>query len=273
MPSSQRAFGSRRKSYASPSGETAQERARAGTNRRSRVDARRGAGRAFPRRAARAPRWSRSGSSVAGSPIRCRESVSRAETTPATMASRSPQSRRAAASAASRQSEPLHGMARNRIASRRGERRLRHRDRRRRTGSRSTTRSGPTSQKNARTDEERQKLPEMLSLWPFTGRVDRARHGQPRHRARPRLVREDRRPSRGEVVGRPLHVRRATRSPLFLAEFWKAIARFHRFVTFNGRSLRRPVPDAAQRGARHPVSRRTSSVTGTPSSPTPTCST
>lgn len=26
-------------------------------------------------------------------------------------------------------------------------------------------------QKNARTDEERAKMPEMLSLWPFTGRI------------------------------------------------------------------------------------------------------
>ena len=94
-------------------------------------------------------------------------------------------------------------------------------------------------QKNARTDEERERLPETLSLWPFTGKIivvamlnldsGRGRIWYEKNDGRAQETSSDR---RFTFVG--------DAEPVFLAEFWKAIARFHRFVTFNGRSFDGP---------------------------------
>ncbi|HSS43913.1 MAG TPA: ribonuclease H-like domain-containing protein [Thermoanaerobaculia bacterium] len=94
-------------------------------------------------------------------------------------------------------------------------------------------------QKNARTDEERQRLPEMLSLWPFTGRIVVLAMVNP-DTGRGRVWYEKADGRFEETSADGLFTFIGDTEPLFLAEFWKAIARFQRFVTFNGRSFDGP---------------------------------
>ena len=83
--------------------------------------------------------------------------------------------------------------------------------------------------KNARTDEERLKLPESLSLWPLTGRiVVLAMLNPDTGRGRVWYEKTDGRLEENSSDGLFTFVGDA--EPVFLAEFWKAIARFHRFV-------------------------------------------
>ncbi len=94
-------------------------------------------------------------------------------------------------------------------------------------------------QKNARTDEERQKLPEMLSLWPFTGRIVVLAMVNPdTGRGRVWYEKTDGRAEEESPDG--LFTFIGDTEPVFLAEFWKAIARFRHFVTFNGRCFDGP---------------------------------
>jgi hypothetical protein len=94
-------------------------------------------------------------------------------------------------------------------------------------------------QRNTRTDEEREKLPEMLSLWPFTGKIivvamfnPDTRRGRVWYERTEGRLEEKSSDGRFEFVGE--------RETVFLAEFWKAMRRFHRFVTFNGRGFDGP---------------------------------
>jgi uncharacterized protein YprB with RNaseH-like and TPR domain len=93
--------------------------------------------------------------------------------------------------------------------------------------------------RNARTEEERQKLPEMLSLWPLTGRIVVLAMVNPdTGRGRVWYEKTDGRLEEESADGLFTFV--GDSEPAFLAEFWKAIARFHRFITFNGRSFDGP---------------------------------
>ncbi|HEX7252247.1 MAG TPA: hypothetical protein VF376_05135, partial [Thermoanaerobaculia bacterium] len=94
-------------------------------------------------------------------------------------------------------------------------------------------------EKNAKTDEERRKMPELLSLWPFTGRIVVPAMVNPESgRGRPWYEKTDGRDE--EVTSDGLFRLIGDAEPVLLAEFWKAIARFDRFVTFNGRSFDGP---------------------------------
>ena len=93
--------------------------------------------------------------------------------------------------------------------------------------------------KNCRTEEERQKLPEMLSLWPLTGRIVVLAMVNP-DSGRGKVWYEKNDGRLEETSSDGLFTFVGDREPVFLAEFWKAIARFHRFVTFNGRSFDGP---------------------------------
>jgi 3'-5' exonuclease len=94
-------------------------------------------------------------------------------------------------------------------------------------------------QKNARTDEERLQLPETMSLWPFTGKIivvamlnpdsGRGRIWYERNEGR---LEEKSSDGRFTIVG--------DAEATYLTEFWKAMRRFHRFVTFNGRGFDGP---------------------------------
>ncbi len=93
--------------------------------------------------------------------------------------------------------------------------------------------------KNARTEEERQRLPDLLSLWAFTGRVVVLAMVNPESgRGRVWYQKTDGRVE--ESSPDRLFTFIGDTEPAFLAEFWKAIARFQRFVTFNGRSFDGP---------------------------------
>jgi DNA polymerase elongation subunit (family B) len=94
-------------------------------------------------------------------------------------------------------------------------------------------------QKNARTDEERLRMAETLSLWPFTGRVVVLAMLNPESgRGRVWYEKTDQRLEETSQDGLFTFVGDA--EPVFLAEFWNAIARFHRFITFNGRCFDGP---------------------------------
>jgi DNA polymerase III epsilon subunit-like protein len=93
--------------------------------------------------------------------------------------------------------------------------------------------------KNARTDDERQKLPESMSLWPLTGRIVVLAMVNPdTGRGRVWYEKTDGRVEEKSADGLFTFV--GDTEPIFLAEFWKAIGRFQRFVTFNGRSFDGP---------------------------------
>jgi DNA polymerase elongation subunit (family B) len=94
-------------------------------------------------------------------------------------------------------------------------------------------------QKNARTDQERAKMPEMLSLWPFTGRIVVLAMVNP-ETGKGRVWYEKTDSRLEETSSDGLFTFIGDTEPLFLGEFWKAIARFHRFVTFNGRCFDGP---------------------------------
>ncbi len=94
-------------------------------------------------------------------------------------------------------------------------------------------------QKNARSDEELQKLPEMLSLWAFTGRIVVLAMVNP-DSGRGRVWYEKTDGRVEETSSDGLFTFIGDTEPVFLAEFWKAVARFHRFVTFNGRRFDGP---------------------------------
>lgn len=93
--------------------------------------------------------------------------------------------------------------------------------------------------RNSRSDEERQKLPEMMSLWPLTGRIVVLAMVNP-DSGRGRVWYEKTDGRQEEKSSDGLFTFVGDTEPVFLAEFWKAIARFHRFVTFNGRSFDGP---------------------------------
>ncbi len=94
-------------------------------------------------------------------------------------------------------------------------------------------------QKNARTDDERAKMPEMLSLWPFTGRIVVLAMVNP-ETGKGRVWYEKTDNRLEETSSDGLFTFIGDTEPVFLGEFWKAIARFHRFVTFNGRCFDGP---------------------------------
>jgi hypothetical protein len=94
-------------------------------------------------------------------------------------------------------------------------------------------------ERNARTEEERRKIPEQLSLWPFTGRIvvlamlnPESGHGRVWYEKTDGRVEETSSDGLFTFVG--------DSEPAFLTEFWAAITRFHRFVTFNGRGFDGP---------------------------------
>jgi hypothetical protein len=93
--------------------------------------------------------------------------------------------------------------------------------------------------KNARTDEERERLPETLSLWPLTGKIivvamlnPETGRGRIWYEKEGERVEEASSDGHFKFVGAP--------ETEFLAEFWKAMRRFQRFVTFNGRGFDGP---------------------------------
>jgi len=94
-------------------------------------------------------------------------------------------------------------------------------------------------QKNCRTEEERAKLPELLSLWPFTGRIVVLAMVNPES-GRGRVWYEKTDGRLEETSSDGLFTFIGDLEPALLSEFWKAIARFHRFVTFNGRCFDGP---------------------------------
>lgn len=94
-------------------------------------------------------------------------------------------------------------------------------------------------EKNAKTDEERRKLPEMLSLWPFTGRIVAIAMVNPdTGRGQAWYEKTDGRAEEKSEDGLFSFV--GDTEAVLLAEFWKNIAPFRRFVTFNGRSFDGP---------------------------------
>ena len=90
--------------------------------------------------------------------------------------------------------------------------------------------------KNAKTDEERRLVPEWLSLWPMTGKIvvlamqnvetGRGRVWYEKLDGRVEAKSED---GQFEFVG--------DTEAAFLEDFWKAMTKFERFVTFNGRGF------------------------------------
>lgn len=94
-------------------------------------------------------------------------------------------------------------------------------------------------EKNAKSEEERRKLPELLSLWPFTGRIVAvAMVNADTGRGRAWYEKDDGRSEESSSDGLFSFI--GDREAVLLADFWKHIARFQRFVTFNGRSFDGP---------------------------------
>jgi predicted PolB exonuclease-like 3'-5' exonuclease len=94
-------------------------------------------------------------------------------------------------------------------------------------------------EKNARTDEERRKLPEMLSLWPFTGRIVAIAMVNPdTGRGKAWYEKIDGRAEETSEDGLFSFV--GDTEAVLLGEFWKHVARYRRFVTFNGRAFDGP---------------------------------
>ena len=94
-------------------------------------------------------------------------------------------------------------------------------------------------EKNARSDDERAKLPETLSLWPLTGRIIVVAMLNPDSgRGKIWYEKTDGRAEETSTDKRFTFI--GDEEPVFLAEFWKAMRRFHRFVTFNGRGFDGP---------------------------------
>jgi hypothetical protein len=94
-------------------------------------------------------------------------------------------------------------------------------------------------QKHARSDEEKEKLPDTLSLWPFTGKIIVVAMLNPgTGRGRVWYEKTDGRAEEASPDGLFKFI--GDTEPVFLAEFWKAMRRFQRFVTFNGRGFDGP---------------------------------
>lgn len=95
-------------------------------------------------------------------------------------------------------------------------------------------------QKYARSDEERAKLPEQLSLWPLTARiVVLAMLNPDSGRGRVWYEKSDGRAEETSSDG--LFTFTGDTEAAFLPEFWSAITRFDRFVSFNGRCFDGPL--------------------------------
>ena len=93
--------------------------------------------------------------------------------------------------------------------------------------------------KNAKTEDERSRLPEMLSLWPFTGRIIVIAMLNPdTRRGRIWYEKADGRAEEKSADG--LFTFIGDTEAVCLTEFWKAMRRFQRFVTFNGRCFDGP---------------------------------
>ena len=93
--------------------------------------------------------------------------------------------------------------------------------------------------KNTRSEEERERLPETLSLWPLTGKIIVVAMLNPES-GRGRIWYEKTDGRSEETSADKLFTFVGDEEPVFLAEFWKAMRRFHRFVTFNGRGFDGP---------------------------------
>jgi 3'-5' exonuclease len=94
-------------------------------------------------------------------------------------------------------------------------------------------------QKNARTDEERLQLAETMSLWAFTGKIIVVAMLNP-DSGRGRIWYERNEGRVEEKSSDGLFTFVGDTEATYLAEFWKAMRRFHRFVTFNGRGFDGP---------------------------------
>jgi len=93
--------------------------------------------------------------------------------------------------------------------------------------------------KHARTEEERERLPETMSLWPFTGKIIVVAMLNPETgRGRIWYEKTDGRAEEKSTDGLFTFIGDA--EAVYLAEFWKAMRRFQRFVTFNGRGFDGP---------------------------------
>lgn len=93
--------------------------------------------------------------------------------------------------------------------------------------------------KNTKTEDERSRLPEMLSLWPFTGRIIVIAMLNPdTGRGRIWYEKADGRAEEKSADG--LFTFIGDTEAVCLTEFWKAMRRFQRFVTFNGRCFDGP---------------------------------
>ncbi|HTY40606.1 MAG TPA: ribonuclease H-like domain-containing protein [Thermoanaerobaculia bacterium] len=93
--------------------------------------------------------------------------------------------------------------------------------------------------KNARSEEEREKMPESLSLWPLTGKIIVVAMLNPdTGRGRIWYEKDDGRVEETSSDGRFKFV--GDTEMTLLAEFWRAMRRFQRFVTFNGRGFDGP---------------------------------
>jgi hypothetical protein len=93
--------------------------------------------------------------------------------------------------------------------------------------------------RNARSEEERERLPEMMSLWPFTGKIITVAMLNP-DSGRGRVWYEKADGRQEETSSDGLFQFIGERESIFLGEFWRAMRRFHRFVTFNGRGFDGP---------------------------------
>ena len=91
----------------------------------------------------------------------------------------------------------------------------------------------------ARSDEELEKLPESLSLWPLSGKIVVLAMMNPETgRGRVWYEKTDGRLEETSSDGMFTFV--GDTEPAFLTEFWGAIKRFKRFVSFNGRCFDGP---------------------------------
>jgi DNA polymerase elongation subunit (family B) len=91
----------------------------------------------------------------------------------------------------------------------------------------------------ARSDEDRARLPESLSLWPLTGRIVVLGMVNP-DSGRGRVWYEKTDGRLEETSADGLFTFVGDTEAAFLAEFWTAIAKFDRFVSFNGRCFDGP---------------------------------
>ena len=94
-------------------------------------------------------------------------------------------------------------------------------------------------ERSARSEEERLRMPESMSLWPLTGKIIVIAMLNPDSgRGRIWYEKTDGRLEETSTDRRFTFV--GDEEAIFLAEFWKAMRRFHRFVTFNGRGFDGP---------------------------------